>query len=65
MRKNNRKGQAFPAITIKTNIEAGKKIARSSKQALRVEVTKILNSSPLSIWMKSWETTPKARGMAA
>jgi hypothetical protein len=38
----------------------GKKITRSSKQARRVEVAKILKSSALSIWMKSWETIKEA-----
>jgi hypothetical protein len=65
MEKNNRKVLAFLAIIITINIVAGKKITRSSKQARRVEVAKILKGLALSIWMKSWETTTEARGMVA
>jgi hypothetical protein len=38
---------AFLAIIITINIVAGKKITRSSKQARRVEVAKILKGSAL------------------
>jgi len=65
MEKNSRKVQALIAIIITTNIVGGKKITRSSKQARRVQVAKILKGSALSTWMKSWETTTEARGMVA